>query len=234
MINESLAPATLPPGLRVYAIGDVHGCDERLGRLHQLIAEDAARRPMPRIVIVHIGDYVDRGPDSAGVIARLLGPSPVPGAEVVNLRGNHEALLLAGYGEEAEPEARWVWHVNGGAAALRSYSAGGESEGVIPEAHLAFMRALPLSWREGGYFFAHAGVRPGVALEAQTEQDLLWIRQPFLGSEESHGAVVVHGHTPVQAVELRANRIGIDTGAVFGGPLTCVVLEGERMGFLEA
>lgn len=236
MLNESLAPAALPPGLRVYAVGDVHGCDQRLGLLHGAIAEDAAARPTGRIVLLHLGDYVDRGPDSAGVIRRLLGPSPVRGAEIVNLRGNHEALMLEGYGPGAEMEAEWVWIANGGRQTLASYGEPVESRArdSVPASHLDFMRSLRLCWRAGGYFFAHAGVRPGVALEAQDGHDLMWIRDPFLRSEADFGAVIVHGHTPRNRVEIRPNRINIDTGAVFGGPLTCLVLEGERMGFLEA
>ena len=236
MLNESLAPASLPPGLRVYAVGDVHGCDERLALLHRQIAQDVAQRPTGRVVLLHLGDYVDRGPDSAGVIRRLLGAPPVAGAEIVNLRGNHEALLLAGYGPGADMQAEWVWIANGGRTTLASYGEEVDSRArdSIPAEHLAFMQGLAPSWRAGGYFFAHAGVRPGVALEEQDPQDLLWIREPFLTSEDDFGAVVVHGHTPRRAVELRPNRINIDTGAVFGGPLTCLVLEADRMGFLEA
>lgn len=236
MLNESLAPASLPPGLRVYAVGDVHGCDARLALLYQQIAEDAAARPADRVVLIHLGDYVDRGPDSAGVIRRLLGAPPVRGAEVVNLRGNHEALLLAGYGPGVEMQAEWVWIANGGRATLLSYGEEVDSRArdSIPADHLAFMQGLVPSWQAGGYFFAHAGVRPGIALAEQDPQDLMWIREPFLSSDAEFGAVVVHGHTPRNAVELRPNRINIDTGAVFGGPLTCLVLEADRMGFLEA
>jgi len=236
MLNESLAPASLPPGLRVYAVGDVHGCDERLALLHAQIAEDAALRPADRVVLIHLGDYVDRGPDSAGVIRRLLGEPPIPGAEVVNLRGNHEALLLAGYGPAAEPQAEWAWIANGGRTTLASYGEEADSRArdSIPADHLTFVQGLAPSWQAGGYFFAHAGVRPGVALPQQDPHDLMWIREPFLTSDADFGAVVVHGHTPRNAVELRPNRINIDTGAVFGGPLTCLVLEADRMGFLEA
>lgn len=232
MLNASLAPAALPPGLRIYAIGDVHGCDAQLGALHAAIAADAAARPVARVVLVHIGDYVDRGPDSAGVIRRLLGPAPVPGAEVVNLRGNHEALLLAGHRAGATPDEEWIWLVNGGTATLRSY--GQAPDVAVPPDHMTFLAGLPVSWRAGGYFFAHAGVRPGVALEKQTEHDLMWMREPFLSATQPLGAVVVHGHTPRDAPEVRPNRINIDTGAVYGGRLTCVVLEGDRMGFLQA
>lgn len=233
MLNESLAPAALPEGLRVYAVGDVHGCDDRLAALHAQVAQDAAARPVARVVVLHIGDYVDRGPDSAGVVRRVMGPPPVPGAEVVTLRGNHEALLLAGHGPGAAPNDAWVWLRNGGQQTLRSYGVGQDGT-IIPAAHLDFLRGLRSSWRAGGYFFAHAGVRPGVPLDAQADDDLLWIREPFLSSEADHGAVVVHGHTPRDTVEVRRNRIGIDTAAVFGGVLTCLVLEADRMGVLQA
>src|SRR5487761_2237673 len=199
MITLSPAPPTLPPGRRVYAVGDIHGCADRLAALHEAIAEDLARRPIPAPLVLHIGDYVDRGPDSAGVIATLLaGPALPSGVEVVNLMGNHERTMLE----------------------------------AIPEAHRAFLRALRLYHAEGGYLFVHAGIRPGVALEDQTREDLLRFRQPFLYTEQGLGAVVVHGHTPVKAPIVRANRIAIDTGAVFGGPLTAVVLEGGQVGFI--
>lgn len=233
MLNESLAPAALPDGLRVYAIGDIHGCDDRLADLHAQVAADAAARPGPRIVLLHIGDYVDRGPDSAGVIERLLGPPPVPGATVVNLRGNHEELMLAGLAPGAAPDEVWIWIRNGGRQTIESYG-GPQPGGMLPPAHLDFLGGLRPCWRAGGYFFAHAGIRPGVALDAQVEHDLLWIREPFLGSDDDHGAVVIHGHTPRDEVEIRPNRIGIDTGAVFGGPLSCLVLEADRMGLLQA
>ncbi|MFC7542267.1 metallophosphoesterase [Siccirubricoccus deserti] len=94
MVNETLAPGSLPPGMRVYAVGDVHGCDDKLAAMHRLIAADARARPVPRVTLVHLGDYVDRGPDSAAVLDRLIGRSPLPEAEVVNLLGNHEAMML--------------------------------------------------------------------------------------------------------------------------------------------
>lgn len=236
MLNETLAPAVLPPGLRVYAVGDIHGCDERLAQLHARIAEDAAARPAEQVVLLHIGDYVDRGPDSAGVIRRLLGDSPVPGAEMVNLRGNHEALMLAGYGGGADAMSELNWLRNGGMQTLESYGATPEDGGRdrVPVAHLHFLHGLVMHWQAGGYFFAHAGVRPGIPLDEQDPHDLMWIREPFLASDADHGAVIVHGHTPRHAVEVLPNRINIDTGAVFGGPLTCLVLEADRMGFIEA
>ena len=237
MIDLRPAPAVLPPGRRVYAVGDIHGCDDRLAALHAAIAEDLARRPVAAPLLLHIGDYVDRGPDSAGVVARLLAGSPVAGLEMVNLMGNHERTMLDALGGERAAGTDWL--VQGGREALASWGIDPDgpreawAEGV-PAVHLAFLRGLALRHEEGGYLFVHAGVRPGVALAAQVAEDLLRIRQPFLYSEQAFGAVVVHGHTPVKAPVVRANRIAIDTGAVFGGPLTAVVLEGETLGFLAA
>ena len=237
MIELRPAPAALPAGRRVYAVGDIHGCDDRLAALHAAIAEDMARRPVAAPLLLHIGDYVDRGPDSAGVVARLLAGPPVAALEVVNLMGNHERTMLDALGGERAAGTDWL--VQGGREALASWGIDPDgpreawAEGV-PAVHLAFLRGLALRHAEGGYLFVHAGIRPGVALAAQVAEDLLRIRQPFLYSEQAFGAVVVHGHTPVKAPIVRANRIAIDTGAVFGGPLTAVVLEGETLGFLAA
>jgi serine/threonine protein phosphatase 1 len=237
MIELGPAPASLPPGRRVYAIGDIHGCDAQLAALHAIIAEDVARRPVATPLLLHIGDYVDRGPDTAGVIARLLRGTPVAGVPMVNLLGNHEHTMLEALSGERAAATDWLF--TGGRAALESYGVDPDSprEGwaaAVPAAHLGFLRGLSLMHLEGGYAFVHAGVRPGVALEDQARDDLLQMRQPFLYSEASFGAVVVHGHTPVKAPVVRHNRIAIDTGAVFGGKLTCVVLEGETIGFLTA
>jgi len=237
MIELGPAPASLPPGRRVYAIGDIHGCDTQLGNLHVLIAEDLAQRPVAAPLLVHIGDYVDRGPDTAGVIARLLRGSPLPGVPMVNLMGNHENTMLEALSGERAAATDWLF--GGGGPALESYGIDPQSPRetwphAVPVAHLDFLRGLSLMHREGGYAFVHAGIRPGVALEHQARDDLLRMRQPFLYSDADFGAVVVHGHTPVKDPVVRHNRIAIDTGAVFGGKLTCVVLEGATMGFLTA
>ncbi|MBS0561614.1 MAG: serine/threonine protein phosphatase [Proteobacteria bacterium] len=235
MIEFQEAPASLPPGRRVYAVGDIHGCADRLSALHALIAEDLARRPAPAPLLLHIGDYVDRGPDSAGVIAMLCAGPPLPGVPTVNLIGNHEETMLHALAGERAAATDWLY--SGGRTALESWGIDPDSPreswaARIPAAHRAFVQGLALSHREGGYLFVHAGIRPGVPLEAQTREDLLRIRQPFLFTDAELGAVVVHGHTPVKAPVVRPNRIGIDTGAVFGGPLTCAVLEGDVVGFL--
>jgi serine/threonine protein phosphatase 1 len=237
MIEFSRAPASLPPGRRIYAVGDIHGCARQLTALHETIARDWGRRPAESALLLHIGDYVDRGADTAGVIARLVDGCPIPGMDMVNLMGNHESTMLDALSGERAAGTDWLFA--GGKAALRSY--GIDPEGSrdrwatgIPRAHQDFLRNLILMHREGGYAFIHAGVRPGIPLESQDRDDLLRARQPFLYSDADFGAVVVHGHTLVKAPVVRHNRIAIDTGAVFGGKLTCVVLEADTLGFLTA
>ncbi|MBI0433720.1 metallophosphoesterase family protein [Roseomonas sp. KE0001] len=227
------APGLLPDGLRVYAIGDVHGCADRLEALHARIARDWRDRPAARCAIVHLGDYIDRGEASAAVLDRLAGPGPIAGAEWILLRGNHEAMMLdaltAGPGTVAED--LWLW--NGGDATLASYGAE-DSRLVLPEAHLALLRGLRPSWSAGDYFFVHAGIDPRRALESQRELDLMWIREPFLSWPRPLPRIVVHGHTPSRAPELRRWRIGIDTGAVAGGALTALALDAASLRFLSA
>jgi serine/threonine protein phosphatase 1 len=232
------APGRLPPGDRIYAIGDVHGCLDRLIALHDAIADDLKNRPVPKATLVHLGDYIDRGPDSAGVIAWVSSTASPPGiTETVNLVGNHEDMFLAALDSRSR-EAVTVWYMNGGGASLASWGIGPnvgppEWPARIPPEHIQFVRGLSLTYRAGRYLFVHAGVRPGVALNAQQREDLLWMRWPFLLSAEDFGAVIVHGHTPSAQPEVRGNRIGIDTGAVLGGKLTCAVLEQDRVGFIQ-
>lgn len=234
MLAESLSPGWLPAGLRIYAIGDPHGCAARLAALHARIAAHAEADPAERVVLVHLGDYVDRGPDSAGVLDLLRRP-PVPGAAMVNLAGNHEQMMLAALDPQAEAEVIGFWLDNGGGATLESYGADPRdlrSWEAVPQRDLDFLGRLRPSFAAGGYFFAHAGVRPEVPLDRQDPMDLAWIREPFLSWRGGLGAVVVHGHTPSRGPEVLAHRIGLDTGAVFGGPLTCAVLEEDGVGFL--
>jgi serine/threonine protein phosphatase 1 len=237
MMEFRKAPGRLPAGRRIYAVGDVHGCDGRLATLHAAIAADLARRPCPAPLLVHLGDYVDRGPDSCGVVRRLAAGDPLPGVPTVNLMGNHEATMLEALGGQGAAMTDWM--IQGGRAALTSW--GGDPDAPrtewanhVPAADLDFLRGLALMHREGGYLFVHAGIRPGVPVAAQAREDLLGIRQPFLQSDTDLGVVVVHGHTPKSEPVLRHNRIGIDTGAVYGQRLTCAVLEGDLVGFLFA
>jgi serine/threonine protein phosphatase 1 len=236
MIDFIPAPASLPPGQRVYAIGDVHGCLDQLVAMHARIADDLAERPVANPVLVHLGDYVDRGPNSAGVVARLAGGEPVRGVPTVNLMGNHEHMMLAAVAT-GEAEAMELWLANGGTDSLLSWSVPRSAQpkdwhSYMPRRHLLFLRDLTAWYAAGGYLFVHAGIRPGIPFERQSRHDLIWIREPFLSSTQSLEAVVVHGHTPRPEPVVRPNRIGIDTGAVMGGVLTCVVLEEDRLGFI--
>ncbi len=198
------APGALPAGRRVYAIGDVHGCDDRLAALHATIAEDLAQRPCAAPLLLHLGDYVDRGPDSRGVVARLIGGRRVAGGRDGEPDGQSRTdhagrARRRGRGDDRLDDQRR----RGGAAVelgRRSGGAAGDLAGHArcrPE-HMRFpkMHGLALMHREGGYLFVHAGIRPGVAIAEQTRQDLLSIRQAFLYSEADFGVVVVHGHTP--------------------------------------
>lgn len=239
------APPAVPAGSRIYAIGDVHGRLDLLTRLHALIAADAAAAPVQRRVIVYLGDYIDRGPDSRGVVDFLLQP-PLPGFESVHLLGNHEDYLLQ-FLEQAEVGPHWGAY--GGLATLASYGVRPPSgftphvadfetarralADKIPAAHLDFLRGLKLTHAEGGYLFVHAGVKPGVALSEQQADDLLWIRDEFLNSPDDFGACVVHGHTIVETPEQHANRIAIDTGAFATGTLTALVLDGTERRFIQ-
>jgi serine/threonine protein phosphatase 1 len=234
-IHFTRAPGWLPAGRRVYAIGDIHGCREQLEQLHAEIARDLASRPVPAPLLIHLGDYIDHGPDSAGVIELLASrPPPVP---TINLLGDHERMLLDALGGDRAAATDWLWA--GGKAALVSWSLDPdlpreEWAATLPAAHIAFLRGLTRMHREGDYLFAHAGIRPGVALNEQTLDDLVSIRQPFLWSERSAGVIVVHGHSAHPTVVRTDNRIGLDTGAGTGGKLTCAVLEEDLIGLIAA
>ncbi|MDE2006650.1 MAG: serine/threonine protein phosphatase [Rhodospirillales bacterium] len=230
------APGWLPAGMRVYAIGDVHGCAATLAGLFARIGADLRARPAAAEIVL-LGDYIGHGPDSAGVLALLAGDPPVPGARLIALRGDHEQRLLDAMAGSA-PDATDFLH-EGGAAALASW---GIAPGTPPDAWAAhlppaqrtFLRGLALSHRAGGYLFVHAGLRPGVALARQRRADVLGIREPFLSEPASFGTVVVHGHSVRPAPEIEAGRIGLDTGAGFGGALSCAVLEGETIALWAA
>jgi serine/threonine protein phosphatase 1 len=237
MVDLPLAPASLRPGLRVYAVGDIHGCLDRLVALHWAITADLAARPVAESVLIHLGDYVDRGPDSAGVIWLLMGSVAPPVTRRVDLQGNHEVMMLAALSGDLGQAESWV--ENGGSTTLESYRVPDDAAPPawvqsVPLAHRQWLRTRQLTHQEGGYLFVHAGIRPGRSIYRQSPEDLLWIREPFLSSQERHPLVVVHGHTPTTTPEIRQNRIGIDTGAALGGTLTCLVLQDDRLQFLTA
>ncbi len=226
------APGRLPAGRRVYAVGDIHGCRDKLVALHALIAADIAARPTRTTLLVHLGDYIDQGPDSAGVLTVL---TAAPAVQVVNLLGDHERMLLDALDGDRAAATDWLWA--GGKEALASWGLDPDLpreawEVALPPQHVAFLRSLVLTHREGGYLFVHAGIRPGMELTDQSRDDLTTMRQPFLSSEQDHGFVVVHGHSSSPSVPILGNRIGLDTGAGIGGRLTCAVLEDDLVGLL--
>ena len=228
----------LKPGKRVYAIGDVHGCDRELKKLLKRIAKDLAGYE-GRSTLVFLGDYIDRGPDSAGVVERLIG-GDLPGDRHIFLKGNHEAAML-----EALEGKALGWLAYGGIQTLESYGVDKKAlfntpsvkkliSRHVPDAHLDFFRSLRTSKKIGRYLFVHAGIRPGVPIEEQEERDLFWIREDFLKSKKDHGLVVVHGHTVSEKPQRKKNRIGLDTGCYASGTLTAVRLEGDAVDFLTS
>ena len=235
-----LGEARTPDNTRLYAIGDVHGCIDQLEQAHEIISGDLAERPVGDHRIIHLGDYVDRGPDSKAVIERLADLT-ADDPRVVCLLGNHDALMRDFITAPLENGHIWLNDGGGGRKTLEDY--GIDTRGwrnsnrvirdlsqrfgeVLPVHHRQFLDDRPTSIQFGDFFFCHAGIRPGIPLDRQSEEDLTWIRQEFLDDPRDHGVVVVHGHTPAKAPEIKPNRINIDTGAVFGHALTVLVLEG--------
>jgi diadenosine tetraphosphatase ApaH/serine/threonine PP2A family protein phosphatase len=243
--GDATGPAATPDGTVVYAIGDIHGRADLLGDLHGRIATHAATAGRARKLVVYLGDYVDRGPNSRAVIDMLI-EAPLEGFEPVYLKGNHEDAMLR-FLDDTSVGPSWLGF--GGQETLASYGidlhamAPGPGDWLdtiqaelrerLPSDHRRFLEHLALSHSEGGYFFAHAGVKPGVPLEDQRPEDLMWIRDAFLDSRRDFGAIVVHGHSIRRQPEFRTNRIGIDTGAVFTGVLSCLVLTGETRDVLQ-
>lgn len=224
-------------GERIYAIGDVHGRLDLLDTLIKSIEAQEQELPRARVAVLLLGDLIDRGPQSRDVLERLVSMVAERSGTIV-LRGNHEAALLDSM--DMDPAAQRGWLENGGLATLESFGidppadhedaiefAERLSEGIAAPLQ-DFLRALPLSTQSGDYFFCHAGVRPGVPLAKQRADDLLWIRDGFMDDERYHGAVIVHGHTVVDQVEFRANRISIDTGAYRTGVLSALCLHEDR------
>ncbi|HEX8525669.1 metallophosphoesterase [Allosphingosinicella sp.] len=233
-----------PEGSRAYAIGDVHGRLDLLRDLLARIEADDARRAPAKTWLVMLGDLVDRGPDSRGVVEHLLNHPP-SFARTVYLKGNHEEFLLDVLGGDERVVLDWLTY--GGYECAESYGVGKgwtlnatpaaiveRLAEAVPSDHKRFLASMHDSFRFGDYLFVHAGIRPGVPLESQTGNDLRWIRDGFLDDLSDHGVVVVHGHSIVDSVEERANRIAIDTGAYRTGLLTAIGIEGGDRWFIEA
>jgi len=223
--------SAMEPPLLVYAVGDIHGSLRKLKDLLAQCEQHADGRPA---AFVFLGDYIDRGPDSSGVTATLMELQSRRPERVIALKGNHEAFALGVLDGEVQAD---IWLREGGTATLRSY--GVSEPGALPREHVTWWRSLPLRYDDGSRFFVHAGVDPATPLDAQRDDDLLWIREPFLSDPRDYGRLVVHGHTPQPngLPDLRANRLNVDTGAVFGGPLTAAIFAAGRrdpVGFVQA
>jgi serine/threonine protein phosphatase 1 len=230
------------PGARAYAIGDIHGRLDLLDGLLARIEADIAERRSKRNFIIFLGDLIDRGPESAGVVERLRTFRP-SWAKPIFLAGNHEEVLLSMLAGEKGILPSWLKF--GGVECARSYGIDPTAlkrldeeaalqllQAKVPRAHREFLEGFADTFRFGDYLFVHAGIRPGIAIEDQARFDLRWIREPFLTDAKDHGFVVVHGHTIVGRVEERPNRIAIDTGAYHSGVLTALVVEDDKRRYL--
>jgi serine/threonine protein phosphatase 1 len=242
-IEPAPPPARVPDGVRVYAIGDIHGRRDLLEQLLFRIEADERARGGARTQIIFLGDLIDRGPDSAGVVQRALDLKQ-SGQPVRFLMGNHEEVFLKAL--EGSLEALRFFVKIGGRTTILSYGFSEAEYGNleydmlleqliarVPAAHVAFLKGFEDRIAIGGYLFVHAGIRPRVPVEEQSGGDLRWIRSEFLDYRGSHGSIVVHGHTICDQVEERSNRIGIDTGAFASGKLTALGLEGGERWFLN-
>jgi serine/threonine protein phosphatase 1 len=230
-----------PPGIRIYAVGDVHGRADLLNGVFAQIDAHLVSSPVPQPIQVLLGDYIDRGPDSREVVETLIARRR--NDAMVCLKGNHESYLIRFLDD---PTILAEWAQVGGAETLLSYGidqfdphdprqcqrAANAFREVLPEQHYQFFHSLALSFESGDYFFVHAGVRPGIPLGEQRERDLLGIRRDFLQHDRDFGKTIVHGHSPMREPDIRANRINIDTGAFETGRLTCLVLEADSIAIL--
>jgi serine/threonine protein phosphatase 1 len=239
-VRKKLHPQ-IPDGVRIYAIGDIHGRADLLNQVLTRIEVDLVKNPVNYALEIYLGDYIDRGPASKEVLDVLVLRKRT--RHCVFLKGNHETYLL---GFLANPALLDDWRSLGGFETLMSYGitpvinadtaaqtqiATAFSQ-VLPERHRQFLADLKSSYSYGEYFFVHAGVRPGIPLENQRTEDLLQIREDFLFCEEDFSKIVVHGHTPVREPDIRSNRINIDTGAYATGQLTCLILESGEIDFI--
>lgn len=223
----------------IYAIGDIHGQREMLEEALERIAADGG----PDAQVVFLGDYVDRGPDCRGVLDLLI-EGQAAGKNWTCLMGNHDRMFAMFMEDYPRNDARllvgyhWLHEKIGGVQTLASYGVEvperarihevhEEARAAVPERHREFLAALPSHHEQGELLFVHAGIRPGVPLEAQTEDDKIWIRHEFLDDTRQHPWLVVHGHTHVPSAEHRGNRVNLDSGAGFGRPLSAAVFEGK-------
>jgi serine/threonine protein phosphatase 1 len=214
-----------------YAIGDIHGSLQKMRDLMTLCERHADGRPA---TFIFLGDYIDRGPDSRGVIEALMDMQSRQPDRVIALKGNHEAVAIEIVDGETEAE---LWLREGGAATLQSYHIDHARD--LPHEHVTWLRSLPLTHDDGQRFFVHAGIDPEKPLGAQSDRDLIWIREPFLSDVRDYGRLIVHGHTPQTdgIPDFRGNRLNLDTGAVFGRPLTAAAFASPHrnpLGFLQA
>lgn len=234
--------------MRSYAIGDIHGHIDLLRAAHTRIAKDKLACGDNDSPIVHIGDLVDRGPDSRAVID-YLARGVAAGENWVVLKGNHDRMfsIFLGDPNAQDPGLRtefsYLHPRIGGGSTLASYGVANASDrplapvhaeavAAVPADHLAFLASRPTSFAHGEALFVHAGIRPGVAIKDQTEDDLVWIRDPFLGYRGNFPWLLVHGHTALDAAVNYGNRVNIDSSAAYGGPLTAVVIEGRTVSVL--
>ena len=233
-----------PCGHRAYVVGDVHGRLDLLERMIAMVEQDVAERPARKSTLIFVGDLIDRGPHSAQVIERLR-TYRHRSIETAFILGNHEEVLLRIL--EGETGLLDKWRSFGGKECIESYGADDSQfsrleeraalsrvREIVPQEHADFLMGFGDSCRFGDYLVVHAGIRPGVEFEAQSQQDLRWIRSPFLDHAGDHGFVVVHGHTIVPEVVDAGNRIAIDTGAYRSGRLTALVIDGRERRYLTA
>lgn len=234
------------PGTVVWAVGDIHGRLDLLLPLVEALAADLHGCRAERKMVIFLGDYIDRGPDSSGVLRLLSGLSPVQGVEWRFLKGNHEQAMLE-FLDDPSAGARWCEY--GGDRALQSWGlrvpelahrteawarVAADLRHKLSQRETDFLENLELSVTVGDYFFSHAGARPGLALDRQPPADLMWIRQPFLNGQAPFERMVVHGHTPTPRVHADHRRIGIDTKAYDSGVLTALRLEGQERSLLQS
>ncbi len=229
--------------MQTYAIGDIHGHLDLLRVVHDLIADDMARHGKGQVV--HVGDLVDRGPDSRGVID-FLSHGIAAGQDWIVLKGNHDrmfSLFMAdpmAQDEGLRADLSWLHPRLGGAETLGAYGVRSASDrpvaavhsdavAAVPAEHLAFLASRPSWHRAGDTIFVHAGIRPGLTMPDQRETDLVWIRAPFLDYRDRHEALIVHGHTAIDTPTHYGNRVNIDSSAAYGGPLSAIVIEGDKV-----